>query len=411
MKAQLILVGGRPIPNVLTIIHQQSELIVAICSKESEQSDWPTLEKTIRRLVPRCEIVKKVTDGFYLESIKDACKSELYRSADWIFNITSGTTIMSLGAYEIAKEYKQDASISCWYLDTAKSRAIALTGKQPGTKETEKIFSISVDQYITAYDYTLRLGQNHAHAKYFKQADWIDFARYLGKNPDQIKLLKDVVTEVTKQREKSKKDNRSLPSFYLITQVPDKTYSLFEKAQNIELVSALQHIDGSTIRFTLSEQQYAFLNGTWLELYVWSEAEKLREQDFFTDCQWNQVLLSSNKKEISAPDLQYKDMDVSMIYNAQLVIAECKTGNKASDSKNLDSLAILADLLGGDFVTKLFVTDLSRSDKLKNDTNPSFDSVLAHTSQRNIRFVEREELPNIGNILREEAKTPKYQRG
>lgn len=45
MKAQLILVGGRPMPNILTLIHQEPELIIAICSSQSYKRNGLLLKK------------------------------------------------------------------------------------------------------------------------------------------------------------------------------------------------------------------------------------------------------------------------------------------------------------------------------------------------------------------------------
>ena len=46
-KAQLILVGGRPVPNILTIIHEKPDIIIALCSKESFVDSWPGLSKQL----------------------------------------------------------------------------------------------------------------------------------------------------------------------------------------------------------------------------------------------------------------------------------------------------------------------------------------------------------------------------
>lgn len=416
MKAQLILVGGRPIPNVLTILHQRPELIVAVCSKQSFKKEWPKLEKAVRKFLPEgtCTILPKKTDGFSLEEIKTACESELYQSHDWLFNITSGTTIMSIGAYEVAKKYAQERSVDCWYLDTARTDVVALTGKQPDDEEIENIFTIRVDEYVTTYDYSLG-GEKETS---FKRADWLDFAKTLGQNPDEIKRFELVLNEVKKQRGNRRKE-QPLPSSYSIPipQSAEKTFALFKVAQNAEIVSNLQRVNGETMSFSISEQQYSFLGGKWLELYVWSVAEELRKQNFFTDCQWSRELLDSNGKELSATkNLQNKEIDVSMTYNAQLIVVECKTGKNALKQDNLNSLVALADLLGDDFVTKLFVTDQDRSEKpnkgsASDDENNGIDAALAHISLRKIRLIGREDLPNIDTILREEAQNPKHWRG
>src|SRR5216684_1682823 len=106
MKAQIILVGGRPLPNNLTVIHENPEVIVALCSKESVNREWLELEQAIKRLSPTSYILEpKSVDAFDIEDIQKACELEFlkYPHADWIFNVTTATSLMTLGAYKAAE--------------------------------------------------------------------------------------------------------------------------------------------------------------------------------------------------------------------------------------------------------------------------------------------------------------------
>src|SRR5579875_850480 len=61
-KAQLILVGGRAaVPNILTVIHQKPQVVIAVCSKES-QPDFPKLKEAINKILPDC-IVEETTNS------------------------------------------------------------------------------------------------------------------------------------------------------------------------------------------------------------------------------------------------------------------------------------------------------------------------------------------------------------
>src|SRR5216110_2750792 len=106
MSAQLILVGGRPMPNILSIVHQKPELVVAVCSLQSYNQEWPSLRKAIKNLLPACKIEEKAVDGYLLDKIESACESMLgslsetpEKAGNWVFNITNATSIMSIGAY------------------------------------------------------------------------------------------------------------------------------------------------------------------------------------------------------------------------------------------------------------------------------------------------------------------------
>ena len=146
---QLITVGGRPIPNVLTIIYQKPEEIVAICSHESFVKEWPPLKQDIENLLPSSTFKEINIDGYDLPQIRAACEDVLRDSpsANWLFNVTAATTVMSIGAYEAAKQYAPTISIRCWYLDTAGTRVIPLIGDG---EKSEQVFQIEISQYVAA---------------------------------------------------------------------------------------------------------------------------------------------------------------------------------------------------------------------------------------------------------------------
>src|SRR5438128_2366681 len=101
-KALLILVGGRSsIPNVLTVIHQKPEVVVAISSIDSH-ADFSQLHDIIKKILPSCTIEEmKPVDAFDLDEIKTRCEKALQKHTDaiWVFNVTAATTIMSIAAY------------------------------------------------------------------------------------------------------------------------------------------------------------------------------------------------------------------------------------------------------------------------------------------------------------------------
>src|SRR5437016_13796045 len=109
-KALLILVGGRPIPNILTVIHEQPEVIVPICSNQSVKEEWPELKQAIERLSPASTILEPdQVDAFVVEAIQKACELAFlrYPQADWIFNVTTATSLMTLGAYKAAENCRK----------------------------------------------------------------------------------------------------------------------------------------------------------------------------------------------------------------------------------------------------------------------------------------------------------------
>src|SRR5437773_12110594 len=107
-----------------------------------------------------------------------------------------------------------------------------------------------------------------------------------------------------------------------------EVHDIVKEAERFGLVSNVQSNSG-LLSFTLTFLQDSFLNGGWLELYVWSEAKQIKSPDgrnLFDDCQWN------HKVTISGVT---RELDVALTYKAQLLIAECKTGDEVRSSETL----------------------------------------------------------------------------
>ncbi len=395
-KAFLTLFGGRSfLPTALTLIHEKPGIVVAISSKESHR-DLDQLRQAIEKYQKKhgfyCEIeTPAAIDAFKVAQIQRVCENVVAQRSNknWIFDVTGGTSLMTLATYEAAKAQskKSTASTECWYLNTAQTRVIPLLGK--GRKK--RLFHIDVEDYVTAYSRDLVPGELEDHRQYSEQ-HWLPFARTLGKNPYSASLVKQVMSKIANRPDKQ---NEKL---YTMKNLPEETYSLLEEAQQGGLISQLSRNVDSSISFQLSYLQDKFLNGAWLEAYVWDEARKIWDETkgraLFDDYQWNQQVIDGKSKN---------ELDVTVTYKAQLLIVECKTGDKESfASDSLYKLDSVANVLGGRFVGRLLVTSISGK-------NPSLD-FLAQAKSRRIVVVTGESLPDIAATLKKEAVDPTYPR-
>jgi hypothetical protein len=294
---------------------------------------------------------------------------------------------MTLSAYEAAKAFHQKSTpaVKCWYLNTAQARVIPLVGEGGN----EELFKINVDDYAAAYNRDLLAGKLESQRQDSEQ-QWLSFAQTLGKNPQSAAFIKQIMSKI------SKRPGKQDPEIYPM-KIPTVDYPLLEEAQRVGLLSQLSSDDSSNIRFQLTYMQDQFLNGAWLEAYVWDAARNIRDETgqkaLFNDCQWNQKFIDGNSEN---------ELDVSVTYKAQLLIAECKTGKSDSYSSNtLYKLDSVATILGGRFVGKLLITSIS--DK------PS-DDFMAQAKSRRIVVVTGDRLPDIAAILKQETLTPTFPR-
>lgn len=421
MKALLLLVGGRPIPNVLTVIHEEPEVIIAICSIESVKREWLDLKPAIERLLPLCPIEEpSPVDAFDIVKIQETCEDQLrnYPDADWIFNVTTATSLMTLGAYKAAESYRsqQKKSIKCWYLNTANTRVIPLVDEDEIDEDRDKrIFSITVDQYVMGHNYNLLPGNLNIYQACYLQDTWITIAKRLGRNPQEAYLLKQIMKEVEKTGNGSpgranKGQAEIFKGGYKVEKcVSNEAYSLLKELETVGILKKLRQ-DSVGLHFTLSERRYKFLNGAWLEMYVYETA---RELAIFDNYEWHQEIIDTNPERSKKSSLRYNELDVSMTYKAQLLIAECKTGKAGLETETLDDLVTIADLLGGKFVGKIVVTNQSSSDdRNPNDTDEqkaiSYKNFLTKADRKGIYVVTREDLPDLRKTLYELATDSKY---
>lgn len=376
-KALLILVGGRPIPNVLTAVHESPAIVVAICSRESFKEEWLQLRPALETLLPAASIEEEeAVDAYDVHAITTVCERALvaHPDAEWIVNVTTGTSLMTHGAYVAAERCsKQGMAITCWFLDTGHRRVIPLLGASCDAR----IFSLSVQQYITAYNYRIQAAGNYKNYRSdFLQEGWMKFVAQLGRHPRKIDLLKGLMDK--------KPDN----GWCHIAKTGEEA-QLVREMGAVKLISKM-HEDEAKLHFYLSDQQRKFLGGAWLELYVFQEAQ---QTGFFDDVQWSQEIIDND------PDRKatiFKEMDVSLTCGAQLMIIECKTtGSKNFDSKILDELVTIADLVGKGAVFKILVASQFHREA------DGKDDFLAKARSKGVQVIAQEELPQVGALLKE----------
>ncbi len=99
-----------------------------------------------------------------------------------------------------------------------------------------------------------------------------------------------------------------------------------------------------------------------------------------------------------------KEFDLALIYNAQLLVAECKAEQNPYIARrgHLHKLQAKANVLGGSYVCKLFITNQPAG-------GDSYSSFCEQARQYKV-VVTAETLPDIAQILKKETTRPTYPR-
>ncbi len=385
-KGLLILFGGRAMPNMLTILHEKPDLIVPIISQDIKD-EVLLLKDAVTELFKDAEDTASpkwdttsVVNAFKLEEVRATCIAVVkrYPGFEWIFNITAATKIMSLGAYAAASELvSKGESIRCWYLDTAHNDVVSLIGEKRGSD----IFKICVDKYVISCYCSITDGHFENYRTTFEDS-WLPFAQQMGKNSPQTQRLKQLLKLLAKlDKAGNKLPSKNHDTYYVLEDLSDDLYNLLAIAHEVGILSQLKRQD-NRCSFVLDYVQYQFLNGIWLEVYIWDEVRKMKD---FDSCQWNKSIQDTYKRT--------NQFDVALTYNAQLILVECKTGRDAFASDTFHTFESIGNALGNKFTTKIIVT---ASDPTKDDERRAKSSRIAIIN----------DLPNIGTRLLEKAMNP-----
>jgi hypothetical protein len=385
--ALLILVGGRQMPNFLTAQFLKPNVIVPIASHEAmkEGQAWSKIKPSLKTF---CNNVNEpeVVDAFNLKEIRDVCLQSIdkFPNVEWVFNVTCATTVMSIAAYETAKE----KGITVWYLDTDTKRVVALNGNPPD----EDLFSVSVANYMKSNGREIFDCGNVNPSQELK-----DLAVAFAQDATRTTAFQQALA-------KTVGGQRVRESALLTVEIDVESIDIEElcnAALNAGLIEQFEKLADNKLHFQLLGKNYFdFLNGGWLELFAWTKA---KETGRYND---DELCYSFT---IPA-DGQQNQIDFAVTYSGALLIAECKTDAKPFKSTYLDKLNSVASLLGGNFVGRMFITN-----QIPDMTNSAVQDFFNQARARQIVIVTGDKLSDLGNILKKETGAdglrPTYFRG
>jgi len=383
-QALLVVAGGRAVPNVLSLLWLQPQVVRVILSEQGW--DYQQAFKDIALSIPDCQIeIIPDVDAYNFDACVEACQNACKLSADtpgsadeweWTFDITSAPKITGIAAYEVAKQ----KSIPCWHVDAQRDRHVSLV--KPVKIDTSKFFHLTIDDYMKAQHRTWKLSPGPTSNYRERVKNWAGLARALATSPDTIELLVPL-------RDKKPDDVVLLPMHLTGS-------SLLQSIVDEGLLEIQQSPDGTMTCWFTSEEAAKFIGtGDWLEFYVWHEAIASGLADD-SHCQWGCSIFDGSVE---------KELDLTLMYKAQLIVAECKAEQNPYQAKRgyLHKLQAKADVLGGSYVCKLFITN-------QRAIGDNFKSFCDQAEQYKIVVITGEKLPEIGQILKKEAAKPTYQR-
>lgn len=165
----------------------------------------------------------------------------------------------------------------------------------------------------------------------------------------------------------------------------------------------IQHMDGSASCRIPAAGEAAFLNGDWLEEYVRDVAEALRRQepDLF-DVAGQGVKFRSDTAE--------REVDFIALRGGTPLIASCKSGADPWKKEDLDELVAVAQPLGGNYVTRLFIAHQNPPPPSSSPGTPDpYEQFKEQARRLRIVVVTGRELGRLAEILRKELCDPTFK--
>ncbi len=316
------LVSDHVIPNILPVAEQQPDELVLISTAEMERKHKSahiiaSLQSMGLDYGSRHHKIEVVED-----SITD-CQRKLSawmsgrEDADFVVNLTGGTKIMSIAAFEQFKDYGS----KMFYIPIGKNEMVNIFPKRSSNQILPLIQRLKVDDYLAAYGLT---SLNHARLLMMKQdalnrketAEWM-VAEY-----SKLKSLLTWLGGALRNHRKKKK--------YLL----QETFSGTNHSGQQFLQRLGFSVHGDQIEKELTKSEIQFLTGGWLEEFCFNEVCTLLGSGI------DDVVIGisiENSKGTS------NEFDVMFTLGNALYTVECKSGDQHTDEKT-DALYKVAAL-------------------------------------------------------------------
>lgn len=390
-RVMVVLLGGRSAPAVLGALAARPCLVEAINS--ADQPDGGRQMASALRGVAgiRFGALDRRVDPYDKDAVYRLCRElgERYDPPSMVLNLSAGTKVMALGAYQLALE----RNIPAIYVVTNRQQVLNVT-----TSEQFPFPVLDIRSYLACY------GRSPQSV--------FDFSRLSVDEQQAIALANSFVEvgqpafqvlDLIRRRAGNSVGGPCGIDHYKPRAEQLAVWQILERTGIVQDVG----IRGGQFWFTIpTKSDFEFLKGTWLEVYVWDQARKLRRENgdpVFFDAR--------SSLEIPSDRLNArKEIDVALLYDGQLIHCSCKSGrNNVWETRHLDELSSVSQLIGGDFCSRVFVTSQPKPDEKSQDYG-AYLRFLDQARDRRIVVITQEQLASIGQVLREIAEKPIYPR-
>ncbi len=374
------LVSEQTIPNILSIHYfKPDKVIFCTTEKMEKQKRTDAIIKTLKLYgldyLREDRHLRITVDQDCLDDceLKFCEAAEKYRGSEIVVNLTGGTKIMVLGAYNIFKSYAKRLI----YTPIPKNEFITVYPKDDSCKKPIRYnLKLSVEAYVTAYGVKVKTPKRIEPLK-SNAASNKDICKWMAINYGAIE---DILFEFYKNlnRHRSDKNFRLKLEFSL------------RKEKEREFLKKLG-MANRTIEKTLSKNEIRFLTGDWLSDYCFNEISVLPVDDCVTGI------------ELISPKGVDNEFDVMFTKDNALYIVECKSLQPSEDEKYQDFLYKIS-ALQQDFGLRVDGFMISTARKILNDAREIRDYILNRANHCRTKVMHPDDLGDVGKFIKSNIK-------
>ncbi len=384
-RVMLVLIGGRSgvpaIAGVLQFLDQVDRIKFLLCIEEQYLQFQNNIEKVIKQerknLVCDYETDLISVDPNKFDEVYIAVQ-KLCQGVEQLkyVNLSTVPQSMAFSVYSYVQEKYKDVLV--FTVNTDQSQIIPLVfGKQP----------VAFNKQLTVENYVAMYGFNIFKKKLCQESNIEIIARYIVENIEISRKIISVIRSNAGSGNSIKAPRGfkiHVEDFTKLKILNSELETFFKKLEVYSIIHKFETLN-NIIKFRIeTKENYAFLAGDWLEVFVYSSAKQ---------CSFDSV-------EMGVEIDNYRgEIDVFCLNSANAMICECKTGGKL-DADDLSVLSSKAEKLGGNYCVKLFITS-------EGDVGKEF---LNKARNNRVVVVSGNELIRMTNILAKEMQSPTYPR-
>ncbi len=317
MRVLIAPVGEQPTPNLIPLFAAQPEgraqcVQFLISDKERIKEVAENLRKALTK-DPEMQaggltvVEPLMMDAWNLEKARSACANAIkkYSGDDIMVNLTGGTKIMSLAAFQAAVE----ARVPMLYVNTERDELIRFSGGGEPLAPESFTVKISIETQLRAAGQEFKKHSRPIQRIDSLPIDRADFVKWLVGNYSGAYevCLKRIVIQA---RDEARKAQRK-PWQHEVHLAFEPRGKGFEALQRLEAMGLLTWKAAQRLLRVADEPSWRFLDGGWVETYA---LVSLTESGLFDEVLGN----------LEVEDFE-GEIDIVVTRNGRLGIVECKT--------------------------------------------------------------------------------------